>query len=65
MLIVESEFRIGYSVWQRANVSADACRVSLERQHVEVTHHLHVFAAFVSLGNLDFNGRRVGRIGVC
>ena len=59
MLVVEPEFRIGNTVRCRADVGADASRVGLERQHVEVAHHLHVLAAFVALGNLDLDGRRI------
>ena len=62
MLVVESEFRIGNPVRRRADVGADASRVGLERQHVEVAHHLHVLAAFVALRNLDLDGRRIGGV---
>ena len=62
MLVVESEFRIGNAVRRRADVGADASRVGLERQHVEVAHHLHVLAALVALRNLDLDGRRIGGV---
>ena len=60
VLVIESEFRIRHTVRGRSNIGADAGRVGLERQHVEVTHHLHVLAAFITLWNLDLDGRRVG-----
>ncbi len=62
MLVVEPKFRIGNAVGRRADVGADASRVGLERQHVQVAHHLHVLAAFVALGNLDLDGRRIGGV---
>ena len=62
MLVVEAEFGIGNAVRRRADVGADAGGVGLEREHVEVAHHLHVLAAFVALGNLDLDGRRIGGV---
>ena len=59
MLVLEPEFRIGNAVRRRADVGADAGRVGLERQHVQVAHHLHVLAAFVAFWNLDLDGRGI------
>ncbi len=55
MLVVESKFRIGSPVRRRADVGADTSRVRLERQHVEVAHHLHVLAPLVAFRNLDLD----------
>src|SRR6266481_1350720 len=62
VLIAEPEFRIRNTVRCRANVRADASRVGLERQHVQVTHHLHVLAAFITLRNLNLNRWRIRSI---
>ncbi len=55
MLVGEPEFWIGYSVGCRADVGANASRVRLKCQHVQIAHHLHVFAAAVALGDLDLD----------
>ena len=59
VLIVEAEFRIRRAVGPRANVGAHASCVGLERQHIQVAHHLHVLASFVSFGNFDFDRWRI------
>ena len=62
MLVIEPEFGIGNSVRRGTNVGADASRVGLEGEHGEVAHDLHVFAALVPFGNLDFDGRGIGSL---
>ena len=62
MLVIEPQFRIGYSIRCRANVSADTSRIGLKRQYVQVAHHLHVLAAFFAFRNLDLDGRRIGGV---
>ncbi len=62
MRVLESEFRIRHAVRSRTDVGADARGVRLERQHVQVTHHLHILAAFVAQRNLDFDRRGIRRV---
>src|SRR5262249_14923603 len=62
MHVAEAQLRIGYAVRGRADVRADAGHVGLECQYGQVAHDLHVFAAFVPFGNLDFNRRRIFRL---
>ena len=59
MLAFETEFRIRHAVGRGTDVGADARRVRLEGQHVQVAHDLHVFAAFVAIGDFDLDRRRV------
>ena len=51
MLILEPEFRIRNTVWGGADVGADPSGVGLKSQHGEVAHHLHIFAALLSVRN--------------
>ena len=60
VLVVEAEFRIGYAVRGGADVGGDAGGVGLEGEDIEVAHDLHVFAAFVAVGDFDFDERGVG-----
>ncbi len=62
VLIPEPKFRIGNTVRGRSDVGADASRIGLEGQYVEVAHDLHVFAAFVTEGNLDLDGWRISSV---
>ena len=62
VLVLEAKLRIGDPVGRGANISADAGGVRLERQHIEVAHHLHILTAFVSLGNFDLDGRGIGSV---
>ena len=56
VFVVEPQFRVGHPIRSGADVSAHASRVGLERQHVQIAHHLHVFAALFALGNFDLDG---------
>ena len=60
VLVVEAEFRVGNAVRGGADVGGDAGGVGLEGEDIEVAHDLHVFAAFVAVGDFDFDGRGIG-----
>ncbi len=59
VLVGETQFGIGHAIGRRSDVGAHPREIGLEGQHIEIAHHLHVLAAFVSLGHLDFDGRGV------
>ena len=62
VLVAEAQLGIGRAVGSGADIGADAGGVGLEREHGQVAHHLHVFAALVALGNLHLDGRGVGGV---
>ena len=62
VVFAQADFGIGHAIRCRADVRADARGVGLEGEHIEVAHHLHVFAAFVANGDFDLDGRRIRRV---